>query len=128
LVRGLVETAARSWVQDRPVPRWRAEELRAAQWRASRFGVSGDLVHPGTRRLAPVRAVLDALVSEVEPVLAEAGDVGLVRTGLDRVLQAGGAARQRAAFERTGSVEGVVDDLVARTEASWDASEVRVRS
>ncbi|MGY2703899.1 carboxylate-amine ligase [Nocardioides sp. HB32] len=128
LVRGLVETAARSWVQDRPVPRWRAEELRAAQWRASRFGVSGDLVHPGTRRLAPVRAVLDALVSEVEPVLAEAGDVGLVRTGLDRVLQAGGAARQRAAFERTGSVEGVVDDLVARTEASWDATELRVRS
>jgi carboxylate-amine ligase len=35
------------------------------------------------------------------------------------VLSATGATRQRAAYERTGSLEGVVDDLLARTEGSW---------
>jgi hypothetical protein len=34
----------------------------------------------------------------------------------------------RAAYERTGSLEGVVDDLVARTEASWEAPEPHSRS
>jgi glutamate---cysteine ligase / carboxylate-amine ligase len=35
------------------------------------------------------------------------------------VLRGTGATRQRAAYERTGSLEGVVDDLVARTADSW---------
>ena len=41
------------------------------------------------------------------------------RAGVERVLGATGATRQRAAYERTGSVEGVVDDLLARTADSW---------
>jgi glutamate---cysteine ligase / carboxylate-amine ligase len=35
------------------------------------------------------------------------------------VLAAGGAARQRAAYERTGGIAGVVDDLVRRSEDVW---------
>ncbi|WP_180933576.1 hypothetical protein [Nocardioides ungokensis] len=31
----------------------------------------------------------------------------------------GGAVRQRAAYARVGSIEGVVDDLVERSEAVW---------
>jgi carboxylate-amine ligase len=54
--------------------------------------------------------------------------VELVGTGLDRALSGGGAARQRAAYERTGTVEGVVDDLVARTESSWDAPQRLLRT
>ena len=128
LARGLVETAARADADRRPVPRWRAEALRAAHWRASRYGLSDHLVHPVERGLRPARTVLDALVAEVEAALAAAGDLDLVRTGLDRALHEGGAARQRAAYERTGSIAGVVDDLVARTEASWDAPQPAVRS
>ena len=31
--------------------------------------------------------------------------------------------RQRAAYERTGSLEGVVDDVLARTADSWASPE-----
>ncbi|HRI98494.1 MAG TPA: carboxylate--amine ligase, partial [Nocardioides sp.] len=48
-----------------------------------------------------------------------AGDADRARAGMERVLAATGATRQRAAHERTGSLEGVVDDLVARTAGSW---------
>ena len=41
--------------------------------------------------------------------------------GVESVLRAGGAVRQRAAYERTGDVEGVVDDLVTRTEETWQS-------
>ena len=119
LVRGLVETAARDHAAARPVPTWRAEELRVAHWRASRYGVAEQLVDPVARELRPARAVLGALVGVVEDALSEAGDLDRVSTAVERAVRANGAARQRAAFERTGSLTGVVDDLVDRTEASW---------
>lgn len=124
LVPGLVETAVRDESAGRPRPRWRAEELRAAHWRASRYGVSDRLVHPVERELRPAREVLDALIAAVEPALAEAGDLERVSARLERVVHEGGAARQRAAYERSGDVEGVVDDLIARTELSWDAHDI----
>lgn len=121
LARGLVETAARSdRASGAEAPRWRAEALRAAHWRASRFGLADALVHPGERALRPAGEVLAALSRHVADAVAEAGDTDLVAAGLERAVRASGAARQRAAYERSGDVAGVVDDLVARTEASWD--------
>lgn len=119
LGRGLVVTAAREWAEGRPWDRWRAELLRASHWRAARIGLSNTLVHPRERELRPARDVVTALVDHVRDALEESGDLGRVAEGVDRVLRAGGATRQRAAYERTGSVEGVVDDLLARTEATW---------
>lgn len=119
LVRALVETAARDWRAGRTPPAWRAEGLRAAHWRASRFGMADSLVHPESARLAPAREVVDALVERVEVVLDEAGDLEAVVAAVARSVSDNGATRQRAAFERTGEVAGVVDDLIARTEASW---------
>ena len=120
LVRGLVATAADEWARGEPVQRWRAELMRACHWRAARLGLSSTLVHPRERRLRPARAVLEALVDHVRDQLEEAGDLELVRDGVDRVLQACGATRQRAVFERTGKIEAVVDDLLVRTRRSWD--------
>lgn len=122
LVRGLVETAAREWAEGRPLDRWRAELLRASHWRASRMGLSNTLVHPRRRELAPVREVLETLVDHVRETLEEAGDLDRALEGVDRVLRAGGATRQRSAYERVGTVEGVVDDLLTRTEATWKAA------
>lgn len=122
LVRGLVETAARAHARGDTLPPWRAEEARAAQWRAARYGVSDRLVHPVKRALAPAAEVLDALLDHVRPVLEETGDLHLVEDGCRRVLRAAGATCQRAAYERTGSVEGVVDDLLERTRRSWAQS------
>lgn len=119
LVRGLVETAAIDWAAGAPAPRWRSELLRAAHWRAAKLGLSSGLLHPVLRDPAPAREVLGALVDHVRLRLEAAGDLDLVEEGIERVLSAGGATRQRAAFERTGSVEGVVADLVERTRKSW---------
>ncbi len=121
LVRALVETAARG--DDDRFPRWRAESLRAAHWTASRWGLSGSLVDPTRGEPRPAREVLDALVALVGPALAEAGDADRVARGRERVLGATGASRQRAAYERSGGLAGVVDDLVERTEGSWDAQD-----
>lgn len=119
LVRGLVETAAAEWADGHPAAPWRAEALRAAHWRASRFAMADSLVHPLARELRSAQEVVAALVEAVEPALAVAGDLDLVRGRLERAVNDSGATRQRAAYERAGTVRGVVDDLIARTEASW---------
>jgi carboxylate-amine ligase len=121
LVRGLVVTASRAWDVGEPLDRWRAELLRACHWRAARMGLSNTLVHPGRRELEPARVVVEGLVQHVRDALEEAGDLDRVTAGVDRVMRAGGATRQRAAYERTGSIEGVVDDLLERTESTWKA-------
>ncbi len=123
LTRGLVETAAREAADGRAPDAWRAEALRACHWRAPRHGLSETLVHPARREPAPVREVLEALVDHVAPALAEAGDAELVSDGVRRVTAQNGASLQRTAYESTGEVTGVVDDLIARTRASWAADE-----
>ncbi len=121
LTRGLVEQAARDAAAGRKPDHWRAEALRACHWRAARYGVSGSLVHPRRRERASAHEVLDALVDHVGEALEDAGDADLVARGIARVMSHSGARLQRAAYERTGSVEGVVDDLVARTRAACGA-------
>jgi carboxylate-amine ligase len=121
LARALVETLADGRrLADQP----RSDLLRAAWWRAARYGLSGDLVHPVTWDLVPAGTALEALVEAVGPALEEAGDTALVAEGLARVATTGtGAQRQRQAFERTGELQGVVADLVRRTsEAAQDST------
>jgi carboxylate-amine ligase len=119
LTRALVETAAEQWSAGAEPPAWRSEELRAARWRASRYGLGDRLLDPAGHELRPAREVVESLVELVGDRLSQAGDEDRVTTGVERVLAATGATRQRAAYERSGSVEGVVDDLLARTAGSW---------
>ncbi len=116
LARALVETAASGTTG----PAWRSDLLRAASWRAARHGLASTLVNPATEDLAPVRDVFEALRAHTEGALRDAGDWDWTADAFERLLAQGtGAARQRAAFEASGSVEGVVKDLIERTEGSW---------
>lgn len=120
LARALVTTVAESSPVGEP---WRSDLLRAASWRAARHGLSSTLVNPLTLGLAPAREVLEALRGHTKEALVEGGDWEWTGDALERLLAQGtGAARQRKAFEVSGSVEGVVQDLVRRTEASWAGS------
>jgi carboxylate-amine ligase len=121
LVRGLVMQAADGdGFGEGPV--WRAELLQAAKWRAARYGLSDRLLCPTTMETAPAHEVLSTLVSTVTDALTACGDLDLVREGVARVLAGGGASRQHAAYERSGGdVRAVVDDLVVRTNACWQA-------
>lgn len=119
LARALVSTAADT--RDSSGSRaWRSDLLRAASWRAARYGLASTLVNPRTMALAPVRDVFDALRTHTEESLRATDDWDWTADAFERLLAQGtGAARQRAAFEATGSVEGVVQDLISRTEGSW---------
>lgn len=115
LARALVTTAAEA-----PSEPWRGDLLRAATWRAARYGLAERLVDPGTQALAPARDVLGSLVDHVRPALEEAGDVERVEAGVEALLaRGGGATRQRSVLESTGSLEAVVADARRRTEESW---------
>ena len=120
LARALVATEAAAWRNGAERPSWRVDELKAASWRAARYGLPGPLVHPVEMRLAPTRVVVDSLVDHVRPALEEAGDDSLVADLFEQLVARGnGAVRSRAVHEATGSLERVVADLADRTEASW---------
>ncbi|WP_252443846.1 carboxylate-amine ligase [Pseudonocardia humida] len=113
LVRGLVETAIAEWGAGTPPQAVRTEVLRLATWRAGRDGVRGALLDPRTWRPAPAGEVLPALVDRVAPALEAYGDLGPVRELLRATLERGsGADRQRAVFQRTGSLSKVVLDAL----------------
>jgi carboxylate-amine ligase len=118
LVRALVETVARDPEPGTPV---RSDVLRAAGWRASRYGLSGELVQPIDWTLVPAAQALDVLTDRVADALTLADDSALVADGLARLAATGnGARRQRAAYERSGDLRDVVRDVVTRTAASTD--------
>jgi hypothetical protein len=78
LSRALVETVAQGSDE---VPAWRTDLLRAAHWKASRYGISDRLVHPLTQRPAHARAVVQDTVDHVSEALDSAGDSERVMDG-----------------------------------------------
>jgi carboxylate-amine ligase len=115
LVRGLVETSARDWRDGRAAPEVSAVLLRLAAWRASRSGLEGALLHPGTHRPAAARDVVEELFGHVSVALKDAGDLATVRSGIERLLSCGTGARwQRAVYEEGGPA-AVVCEAVHRT-------------
>ena len=116
LARALVQTFAEADPPDRP---WRVDLLRGAWWRSARYGLSGHLVHPVTAETVGAREAVEALREVVDDALQAAGDAELVDERLTRLSTTGtGSRRQRAAYERTGELRGVVADLVSRTAES----------
>lgn len=118
LIRGLVDTAAWEWRHDIPAPTTSAIVLRSHAWQSSRSGLQGELVHPVAGRPLPAADVVWDLFAHVRRALVDNGDEMAVSEGLDRVLSTGnGADRQRAVYERTGSLYAVVSDAVELTHA-----------
>lgn len=107
LIRGLVAHALDT---TSPPPELSQAVLRANLWRASREGLSGSSLHPVTGELMPVQSQVDDLVELLRPVLGS--DLEFVKAGLADVRDRGtGAGRQRAAYQRRGELNDVVDML-----------------
>jgi len=83
LARGLVEQAARS--HDRPPLAVSVPVLRAASWRAARFGLTGTLLDPRTGQQQPAWTVVEVLLEQLSPALAAAGDLSFVTEQLQRI-------------------------------------------
>ena len=111
IARGLVDTAAREWregIEPVAVP---AALLRLAGWKASRWGLRGELLDPQTHRPAPALAVVNSLLNHIRGALEDMGDLQRVEELVDSVLANGtGAVRQMEVLHRTGDLEQVVQD------------------
>ena len=115
LGRALVGTAAAGGVT---TDGWRADLLRAAQWRAAHDGLAGGLVDPTTWELSPAADVVSSFVELVRDALEDTGDLDLVRELTTRALaDGGGASRQRRLVADGATMPEVVADLARRTAA-----------
>lgn len=112
LCRALVDSAVAA---SGPWPVARPELLRGAAWRASRYGLSAELLDPVSGETLAAESRLEQLLAQVRQALLKHGDLELVEGALNDLLKHGtGAERQRAAFARTGTPQGVVLDAVER--------------
>ena len=103
LIRGLAATALDHPDRLPPYADASLPMLRAASWRAARYGLGDRLILPGTATLLPAWEVVEALREHVRPALEATGDGERVDDGLKRLRADGtGADRQRAAFDRGG--------------------------
>jgi carboxylate-amine ligase len=116
LARALAATAHAEWRRDERVLRPRPELFRVASWRAARYGLEGELLDVVGERLLPAPAMLDRLLEHLRPGLEEHGDWDHVASLVHQVRATGtGAARQRAAFRRSGRLEDVMSFVVEET-------------
>lgn len=111
ICRGLVETAAREWREGIPPAAVPTQLLRLATWKASRWGLRGELLDPLTYQPTPALAVVNALLDHIRLALEDIGDLQRVEELIDDLLYAGtGASRQLEVLHRTGELEDVVAD------------------
>lgn len=116
LTRALVETAAREWRAGVPPIPMPAAQLRLAAWRASRFGLDGQLLDPQRNALRGAGEVVRSLLEHVRPVLAEQGEDLIVESLIRQAtIRGAGCNRQRATFARTGSLAEVISDAINLT-------------
>lgn len=116
LVRALTRTAYGEFGRGEPLPDVRPEVLRAAKWRAARYGLDGDLIDVAAGVARPAADMIERLLAHLRPALEADGNWEEVSTLTRYTLARGnGASRQRQAFARADSFDAVVDLIVAET-------------
>ena len=116
LSRALVDWAADQWAQGQPVALVRVELIRAATWRAARYGLTERLVDPASSQPVPAADLLHRFVGLVRPALARHGDEEYVDQLMRELLDRGtGSERQRRAIAATGRLADGVALAVSHT-------------
>ena len=122
LCRALATVATQEALRGDPLPPIRPELLRAAKWRAARFGVSDALLDPLQAAAVPAAVAVERLLAHARPALEDDGDWDEISELARRVVRDGTSAdRQRNQLARTGHLPDVVDLLLAETGASVEA-------
>ncbi|HYN25234.1 MAG TPA: YbdK family carboxylate-amine ligase, partial [Pyrinomonadaceae bacterium] len=116
LSRALARTCAGEALRGDEFPYIRPEILRAAKWRAARFGLEEELVDVREARAIAARELVEEFLAYLRPSLEEYDEWEEVEAHVHEVLDRGtGAARQRQEYARNGRFEAVVDFIVAET-------------
>ncbi len=117
LVRALVQTCHEQAMRDKPFVAARPELLRAAQWRAARYGLDTELMDIGALTAVPAREMVEKFLAFVRPSLENSGEWDEIFSLVHETIQRGtGATRQREAYKRAGRLEDVVDFIVEETQ------------
>jgi carboxylate-amine ligase len=118
VIRAVVETCHADAVAETPYVVPRPELLRAALWRAARFGLSDRLIDLDAMRAVPAADYVTGALERLRPVLERRGEWTEVRTTVGQIARFGtGADRQRTARMQTGDLERVVDAIADATTA-----------
>lgn len=125
MIAGLCQALARTVYaevqRNTAIKHARPELLRAAKWRAARYGLDADLILVADECAAPAREVIANLLDYVRPALEESGEWAEVSALVDETFARGnGATRQRAAYATNESYEDVVDFIIAETKQGID--------
>jgi carboxylate-amine ligase len=119
LARALVGAAAADWRDGRPPPQVRSELIRLASWRASRYGLRGELLDPDSWQPRPAWQVVDRLLAYVGDALARTGDAVLVGRQLEIIRARGtGSVVQRRVAETKNDLAEVVRAVVELSQES----------
>ncbi|HEX2259638.1 MAG TPA: carboxylate-amine ligase [Actinomycetota bacterium] len=119
LVRALARTCYRDLLEGTTQDRPRPELLRAATWRAARYGVDRDLIDVVQGESVPAAQMIDRLLEFLEPSLEDYGEKSLISELVQSTMSEGtGATRQRAALSKAGRIQDVVDLIVDET-TNW---------
>jgi carboxylate-amine ligase len=90
------------------------------KWRAARYGIHGKLIDFGKQEEVEYKILVSELLEFIDDVVDELGS----RKEIDyihQIMEMGtGADRQLAVFEETGSLNAVVDYIVAETKLGLD--------
>ncbi|WP_167001454.1 carboxylate--amine ligase/circularly permuted type 2 ATP-grasp protein [Mumia sp. ZJ430] len=118
LFRAMVRSAELDIERGVPYVPVAAPLQRAATWQAARAGLSGTLLDPTTHaERVPAPGVVRSLIERLRPALEELGDYEEVAELAARTLVQGTSAdRQRAAYAESGSLDDVMDQVVAETQ------------
>ncbi|MDQ3784378.1 MAG: carboxylate-amine ligase [Actinomycetota bacterium] len=118
LARALTRRCYEQAVRDEAIPVVRPELLRAAKWRAARYGLDATLIDLHKHRSRPAFEVIHGWLTFLRPSLEDNGDWEEISALVQQTIDRGtGSARQRNAFGRGRRLEDVVDLVVAETGA-----------
>jgi len=116
LCGALVRTGVAMAGRGDAAPFARSELVRAARWRAGRFGLVEDLIDVTAARAAPAAVVVERLLDLLAPALRDWGELDTVTDLATVVMRRGTSAdRQRHVLDTSGSMDDVVDWLVDTT-------------
>ncbi|UKA50273.1 glutamate--cysteine ligase [Arthrobacter sp. FW305-123] len=116
IARALVETSASQWRKGEPPSDILTPVIRMANWKASRFGVNNQLLHPVEQASYPAADVAGALLRHIRGALTASGDLALARSGVANILRRGTGERlQRQAYGQRRRLSDVVSAAIAST-------------
>ncbi|HET8845635.1 MAG TPA: carboxylate-amine ligase [Ktedonobacteraceae bacterium] len=116
LAQAVVQTCYEQVMNDIPFQPARPELLRAAHWRAARYGISDELVDVLKQRSLPAADLIKKMLDMLHPALEKSGNWAEVSELVRQTLQQGnGAMRQRAAYQKNACQEDIVRYMVSET-------------